>query len=247
MTIFSPLTVFAKERKVAYVNISVKSNVLPNTYYGEEDVQVTVNSGKCTFERYDINCGEKDSKGDYTGKDKNGNIIDKAKTKWKKDEIPCINLYFSTEDDYKFVLAKDNPITIDGAVYVKHAVIDTKKGLKITVQLPSTKEGVGESTKPVLSADGYAVWDPIPGAASYEMRLRKNGQYVKATDFTSTEAKYSFKKYMKEAAAYEVMIRGVNGQNPNNKSDWEVSDQLLLTWQQAKELKGSKTSQETQQ
>lgn len=202
------LPVFAASRKkINSISLTVTSSIVPETKYGDEEVDVEVKSGKCTFDYYEI---------ENTG------------FEWTEDDVPELTLYFAADDGYYFALGKASSIKLTGATYVSASKQDSSETLVLKVKLPSLAESVGSETKVTLYPSGYAVWNEVRGAGSYELRLYRNGSGVGATLLTTEEVSYDFRSLMNRTGSYYVKVRPVNKLVTDNKGEWTESPAITL-------------------
>lgn len=206
----------ASRRKISSVTVVVNSEILPETKYGDENIEVEVKSGKCTYDYYDIeNIG----------------------FEWVEDDVPEITIYLRADDGYYFSLTTASAVKLTGATYVKASKQDSSETLVLRVKLPSLAESVGDQSEVTLSDAGYAVWDDVRGAGSYEVRLYRNGTGIGASILTTTEPYYDFSSMMTRAGSYHVRVRPLNKIKPENKGEWAESAVITLTADQANAIK----------
>lgn len=205
-------TMAASRKKISSVNISVESEIEPETKYGEENIEVTVRSSKCSFDYYDI---------------------ENVGFEWTEDDVPEITIYLKADDGYYFSLTTASAVKLSGATYVKATKQDSSETLKLTVKLPSLAETVGEQTEITLTNNGYAIWDDVRGAGSYEVRLYRNGNGIGASVLTTKNAYYNLQDMMTRAGSYYVKVRPVNKVNQEKKGPWRESETISLTTDQA--------------
>lgn len=207
----------ATRKKISSVNVNVESSIQPETRFGEEQIEITVKGGnKYSFEYYEI---------------------ENVGFEWMQEDVPQISIYLHAEDGYYFSLTSASAVKLTGATYVKAAKQDSSETLKLTVKLPSLEESVGEQTEVTLSDNGYAVWDEVRGAGSYEIRIYRNGTGVGASVLTTTETSYNFKDIMGRAGSYYVRVRPVNKVNLENKGEWVESATVSISTEQANAIR----------
>ena len=204
-------TMAASRKKISSVNVSVESEIEPETKYGDENIEVTVRSSKCSFDYYDI---------------------ENVGFEWTQEDVPEITIYLSADEGYYFSLTTASSVKLTGATYVKATKQDSSETLKLTVKLPSLAEGVGEQTEVTLTNNGYAVWDDVRGAGSYEVRLYRNGTGIGASVLTTKNAYYNLQDMMTRTGSYSVKVRPVNKINTDNKGAWGESTTINLTAEQ---------------
>lgn len=209
----APMTSLAATRKkIGTVNLKIESDIEPETDFGDESIEITVKGEKYSYSHYEIeNMG----------------------FEWAEDDVPEITIYLYADEGYYFSLTKASSVKLSGATYVKASKQDSSETLKLTVKLPSLAETVGEQTEVVLTDSGYAYWEPVRGAGSYEVRLYRNGDGVGVSILTTEQPNYDFSSMMTKPGSYHCKVRPVNKINPANKNDWEESAGINVSSEQA--------------
>lgn len=203
----------ASRKKITSVNVLVEADIEPETKYGDENIEVTVRSGKCSFDYYDI---------------------ENVGFEWTEDDVPEISIYLRADDGYYFSLTHASNVKLSGATYVNATKQDSSETLKLKVQLPSLAESVGEQTEVTLTDNGFAMWDDVRGAGSYEVRLYRNGNGIGASVvWTTKNAYYNLQDMMTREGSYYVKVRPVNKINPDKKGQWVESGTINLSAEQA--------------
>lgn len=197
----------ASRKKINSISINITSSISPETKFGDEEVDVEVKSGKCSFDYYEIeNMG----------------------FEWGDEDVPELTLYFSADDGYYFALGKASSIKLTGATYVSASKQDSSETLVLKVKLASLAESIGSETAVTLYPGGYAAWDEVRGAGSYELRLYRNGSGLGATWLTTEDTNYDFRSMMNRTGSYYVKIRAVNKLVSDNKGEWVESPAITL-------------------
>ncbi|MCD8084111.1 MAG: hypothetical protein LUE86_11525 [Clostridiales bacterium] len=213
LSMISGRPVMASTRNnISSVRLSVSADIKPGSRFGTETVDVDVNSEKYYFDYYDI---------------------DMEGFEWEADMIPQIVIYLRAETDYYFSLSRASSVKLNGATYVKASKQDSSQTLKLTVKLTSLDEVVSELEEVKLTDNGYAMWDEVQGAASYELRLYRSDQAIGVTPQTTDQLSYNYQSMMNKEGTYFVKVRPVNGVNTSNKGEWVSSDPITLTSEQA--------------
>ena len=202
----------ATRKKIATVNITVESNIQPGARFGEEEIEVETRGGNYSFDYYEI---------------------ENVGFEWTREDVPQIAMYFRAEDGYYFSLTKATAVKLTGATYVKASKQESSEILKLVVKLPPLAEHVSDLGTVTLTDTGFAVWDPVEGAGSYEVRLYKNGNGVGVSMLSTTDNYYNFQNVMTKPASYQVKVRPVNALNADKKGEWVESDPINLTSEQA--------------
>lgn len=210
----------ASRKKIKSVSVTVESNIQPETEYGDEEVDVNVRGGHCSFDYYDI---ENDG------------------FEWQPEDVPEITIYLRADEGYYFSLTKASSVKLSGATYVKATKQDSSETLALKVKLPSLAESVGEVTNIVLTDGGYAYWDEPHGAGSYELRLYRNGSGVGASYLSSDAAQYNFQTMMGKPGYYTLKVRAVNKIKPDNKGVWGESNSVTINSEKAEAIRNGET------
>ena len=88
-----------------------------------------------------------------------------------------------------------------------------------------------------LTDNGFAVWNPISGAGSYEVMVYRDGNTVGVTARTVAETNYNLKNEVTRPANYQVKVRPVNGENASNKGKWVESNSVYYNADQVKAIR----------
>lgn len=206
----------ASRRKISSVSLVVKSEILPETKYGDEEIEVEVKSGKCSYDYYDI---------------------ENVGFEWMEEDVPEITIYLRADEGYYFSLTRASAVKLTGATYVKASKQDSSETLVLQVKLPSMAESVADQSEVTLTQSGYAIWDDVRGAGSYEVRLYRNGEGMGATILTTTEPFYDFSSMMTRAGSYYARVRPVNKIKQENKGEWAESPAITLSVDQANAIR----------
>lgn len=209
----------ASRRKISSVRVDVTSNITPESRFGEEDIEVEVPNGKYSYDNYEI---------------------ENEGFEWAEDDVPEITIYLRANEGYYFSLTKASAVKLTGATYVKASKQDSSETLVLRVKLPSLQEHVGELTEVNLTQGGYAWWDEVRGAGSYELRMYRNGTGLGASILTTKNLQYDFRSLMNRPGTYQVKVRPCNKIKEENKGDWIESNFVSLTQEMVNEIKEGK-------
>ena len=178
-----------KRKKISSVSIDVESHIELGERYGDEEIEITTRGKYYSFDYYEI---------------------ENVGFEWMEDDVPEIIIYLSADDGYYFSLTKASAVKLTGATYVRAATQDNKETLKLQVKLTPMKEMLGAETEVVLTDGGYASWDAIQGAGSYELRLYRNDTGVGPVYQTTDQVYYDYTTQMSKPGSYRVKVRAVN-------------------------------------
>ena len=206
----------ATRKKISSISVSVKSEIEPETDYGDETIDVITKGGKYHYDTYEI---ENEGSG------------------WLEDDIPQISIYLRAEEGYYFSLTTASAVKLSGATYVKAVKQDSSETLKLTVKLPSLAEQVANQGDVDLADNGYATWEAVRGAGSYELRVYRNGSAMGVTLFTTPNNYYNLKDVITREGDYYVKVRPVNKINQNNKGEWGISPSVYINAEQAERIR----------
>ncbi len=214
-------TFAATRKKIKTISVEVEADIEPETRYGEEEINVEVKGGRCSFDYYEI---------------------ENVGFEWMEDDVPELTLYIRADEGYYFALTKASAVKLTGATYVKATKQDSSETLALRVKLPSMAERVGSQTEVTLTDGGFAYWDEVQGAGSYEVRLYRNGTGVGASYLTCETNQIDLRDQMSKAGTYNVKVRGVNKIKPENKGKWSDSNGVSISAEQAKLIRSGQTS-----
>lgn len=211
----------ASRKKISSVRVDVTSSISPESRFGEEEIDIEVPNGKYSYDYYEI---------------------ENEGFEWMEDDIPEITIYLRANEGYYFSLTRASSVKLSGATYVKASKQDSSETLVLKVKLPSLQEHVGELMEVNLTNGGYAWWDEVRGAGSYELRMYRNGNGLGASILTTKNLQYDFRSMMNRPGTYQVKVRPCNKIKPENKSDWIESNTVSLTQDMVNEIKSGKPS-----
>lgn len=202
----------ASRKKINSINISVKAEIEPGTKFGNESVEVTVKSGKYSYDYYEV---------------------ENVGFEWVESDTPTISIYLHADEGYYFSLTTASAVKINGATYVKATKQDTAETLKLTVKLPSLTEKVGDQSAVTLTDNGFVSWSDVRGAGSYELRVYRNGTAVGSNYLTTTNSYYNLRDVITRGGTYYVKVRPVNKINLSEKGEWAESAAVHISDEQA--------------
>ena len=222
-----PVMAASKQKSIKNVNITIKSQIVPESRHGSEQIEIETTGKGYYYDEYEIeNFG----------------------STWEVNERPEIVIYLRTEDDYSFAgMAYASQVKITGGqLAATKAISKSKEGgtyfclLKVRVQLPSLSEYVGdfaEDETVELTNNGFAVWKPVMGAGSYAVMIYRDGNPVGVTERFTNETNYNLKDEITRPASYQVKVRPINGENTSNKGKWLESNIVSYNADQVKAIR----------
>lgn len=211
----------AKRKRITTVSVQVEANIELGSKYGDEDIEIETRGKNYTYDYYEIeNFG----------------------FEWMEEDVPEITIYLRANDGYYFSLTKASSVKVTGATYVQAAKQDSQETLALRVKLPPMSEMIGEETEVRLSDNGYAYWDEVRGAGTYELRLYRNGSGVGATYQSTDQLFYDYTASMSKPGSYQVKVRGVNKANPENKGKWMESAAVTVSEEMAQSIRSGATA-----
>ena len=215
------MPVFAASRKkISSVNIKVEAHITPETRIGSEEVDVDVkNSSKYYYDTYDVN---------------------NEGFEWQSTDVPELTIYLQAEDGYYFTVSKLSDVRLDGGTLVKASKQNSSETLKLVVKLKSLAEYVGDFSDEdtvTLTDNGFAIWNPISGAGSYDVMIYRDGKAVGVTARNTAETNFNLKNDVTRPALYQVKVRPVNSENSSNKGKWMESNTVTYNADQVNAIR----------
>lgn len=195
----------AKKKTISTVSLTIESKIKVGTTFDPDDIEVRSSSNKFSVDEV--------------------NVLNSG-FEWSVEDIPKLEVVLQAEDNYYFSLSASG-ITLNGATYVTAVKRDASTKLAITMTLEPLKNQVAEIELVSFDNNGLATWDAVPGAASYEVKLFRDGKNIGGTKIT---ANTYFQLYdsMTKPTTYSVKVRGVNGLDTNKKGRWVESSGVYI-------------------
>jgi len=206
----------ATRKKIRSVSVNIEAVIEPETRFGEEEIEVEVRGGSCSYDYYDI---------------------ENVGFEWMDEDVPELTIYLRADEGYYFALTKASDVKLVGATYVKATKQDSSETLALRVKLPSMAERVGAQTEVTLADNGFIYWDDVRNAGSYEVRLYRNGTGVGASYITTETPYLDVRSQMSKPGTYSARVRGVNKINPENKGKWGESTAVTISDEQAEAIR----------
>ncbi len=146
--------------------------------------------------------------------------------------VPCAVVVLDAEEDYYFSSIKEKYFQLEGegAAFNEAARSNSNSTMTISVRLKDL--GEGEMTAPtglVWTDTGIASWDPVDGAGTYSVRIRKDGKAMGTASSPQTDITvYNLSTKITKTGNYTFQVRA-NGQFKKTKSsEWVESPVLVV-------------------
>lgn len=213
---------FAASRKaIKSITLSIKANIVPETDYGEEEIEIETTSNKFSVDGYEVL------------NDDHG---------WTEDSVPKIRIMLVADDDYYFQSLSKEKITLKGgAEYIKSTRQDGSSTLLMDVELPSLQTTMRTLGNVVLSDTGIATWDAVGGAGSYEVKVYREDKAVGASMIVNTNSCNCRERLTKGETSYTVKVRPVSKFDSTEKGEWAESPSIFITGDKAAEFRNNPT------
>lgn len=207
----------AKRSPIKSITFSIKAHIVPDTEFGEEEIEFETSSSRFSIDDYEI---------------LNEDFM------WNEDSVPRLRVTMTADEDYYFpALSKDKIKIKGGAEFVKATRQDSNSVLLMEIRLPSLDMTLRDLENVTLSADGTASWDAIAAAGSYEVRVYRDNKAVGAAMETKTNHLNCREKMTKGNASYTVKVRPVNKHDASEKGEWIESSGIYIDESQAAQFR----------
>ncbi|MGN0373179.1 MAG: N-acetylmuramoyl-L-alanine amidase family protein [Enterocloster sp.] len=207
----------AKRKKISSVTLDIKAEILPDTDYGDELIEINATSNKFSVDGYEV-------LNDGFG--------------WFADSVPEIRITLTADDDYYFTsLSKDKIVLRGGATFEKATRQDSSSTLLLDVKLSSLQNTMKELDGVTLSEEGIATWTPVANAGSYEVRVYRGTKPVGTNLIAQSGIMNCRERMVKGGETYSVKVRPVNQLDPENKGEWKESGSVFISNEKAAEFR----------
>lgn len=163
--------------------------------------------------------------------------------RWTIGERPVIRVELQADDEYYFGYTTKSHFKFSGAsnITLKKA---TRRDKNTTMTVEVYLKRIGGVLPPVegieWSSSAIAIWEPMEGAKSYEVRLLRNGSTV--TTATTSGTSYNFVKNISKAGDYSFRVRAVSSYD-DRKGEWsDESESFDIEKDDIEGLKNSSSS-----
>lgn len=199
----------ANFRPIKSITLNIKTNIVPGTNFGDENIEIEGGGNRFNVDGYDI---------------LNDDFV------WQEDTVPKIRITLTANDQYRFrYLSKDKITLKGGAALIRASRENSDTTLLMDVQLPSLQTTVRDVENLKLSENGMASWDPISAAGTYEVKVYRDGNAVGSALSSDTNTCNCRTKMTKGDTSYTVKVRAVNRYDEGSKSNWVESDGVYIT------------------
>lgn len=218
MAVSMAFPAFAASRKaIKSISLTIKADIVPDTDYGEEEIEIEANSNKFSVDGYDI---LNDAHG------------------WTEDSVPRIQIILTADDDYYFQSLPKDKVTIKGgAKYIKSTKQDSSSTLLLDVELPSLQTNMGNLANVQLTEEGTATWDAISGAGSYEVKVYRDGKAVGSSMTAASNSINCRERMTKGDTSYIVKVRSISKFDKEEKSEWVESPSIYISSDKAAQFR----------
>lgn len=211
------LTVFpaygASRKPIKTITLTIKADIKADTDFGDEQIDIEALGNKFSVDGYEI------LNDDF---------------EWHEDSVPRIQITLIADDDYYFQsLPKDKVTLKGGAKFISSKREDANATLLMEVELPSLNNTLSDLTNVALTEEGVAVWDAIPAAGSYEVRVYRDDKVVGATMVTAVNSCNCREKLQKGNTNYVVKVRPVSKFESGEKGNWTESPSTYISEEKA--------------
>lgn len=203
----------ASRKPINSVTLTIKANIVPGTMYGDEEIEIETKSKRFSVDGYTVLNEENE---------------------WREDTVPKIRISLTADSDYYFISLPKDKITLKGgAEFIQSQRQDSFSTLLMDVRLPALQNSIRDLENVVLSEDGFATWNPISAAGSYEVRVYRDGKAIGAGMTVSTNKCNCREKLTKGDSSYVVKVRPISKFEGGEKGEWIESDSVYISSEQA--------------
>ena len=145
---------------------------------------------------------------------------------------PCAVVVLDAEEDYYFSSIKSKYFELEGegAVFSEAARSNSNSTMTVSVRLKDLGEGQVESPTNLTWTDtGIATWDPVDGAGTYSVRIRRNGEAMGAASAPQTDITvYNLSTKITKTGDYVFQVRANGIYRKTQSSEWVDSPVLTV-------------------
>lgn len=144
-----------------------------------------------------------------------------------KSSYPYAVIVLDAGDEYYFSSIKSNYFTLEGegASFTEAARTNSNSTMTLSVRLKDLGEGeIGEPTGLRWNEKGIAIWEPVNGAGTYSVRIRRNGNSISSSSAPTTEVSvYNFSTKITKTGEYTFQVRANGRYKKTKSSEWITS------------------------
>lgn len=147
---------------------------------------------------------------------------------WRLGDTPEATVILYASSGYQFGYTSKSHFRLSGcdAKFKKARYYDDRSTMELTVTFPQLL-GKLAPVENLYWSDQDAIWDEMPGAKSYEVRLYRDDRLVTTKETTSTS--YNFSGEFTKEGDYFFKVRGIASYN-GRAGEWsEASDYLAIS------------------
>ena len=162
---------------------------------------------------------------------------------WTEKDTPTMKILLSAKDGYRFLAVKSGlVVNVEGATFKKATLTDSRYGCTVTVELPKISDHAGPIAS-VTAENKVAEWSASAGAASYEVRLVRDGNPLGVVQ-TVTKCKYDARESMTKAGTYKYEVRAI-GKADGTATSWFSAPEFVVSAQDAADQKAKNDAAQT--
>lgn len=179
----------------------------------EDEISIQASGTGYEYENYEIKTGDDEE--------------------WHSQANPEVTIYLTAKDGYYFNITKASQIKLRGCTYKTAARQNSSTTLAVTVTVNDVERAIGEVEEMRLSDQGVCSWEPIDGAAAYEVRFMRDNTTVGGTQVVHG-ATLDCAQYLTRGGSYHYKVRAIHEADSSVKGDWADSPDIYVSDAQAK-------------
>ena len=202
---------YAKNKTIKDVSISITGTVSAGDMVNEENLTVTAGGGGYKYDFY---------------------TMDNTNQYWTAKDTPVMKVSLTANDNYVFVSVKQGmTVNVMGGEFKKAELINKGAALVVTVQLPPLSDSVGP-VRTVNVENGVCSWEAAEGAATYEVRLIREGTTIGGIQ-TTKKLTLDASQYLVRSGNYHYEVRGIHKSGDSITGPWASSAEFYISEEQA--------------
>ena len=187
-----------------------------------EKVSLTFSLDEENWETVDVDCGDDT----YSVRE-----VSLYPTGMGNSTYPCAVVILDADDDYYFSSIRSNYFELEGegASFGEASRSNSNSTMTVSVRLKDLGEGeMDPPTSLIWTDSGIACWDPVDGAASYSVRIRRDGEAVGITSAKTDITFYNLSTKITRPGEYVFQVRANGPYQKTKSSEWVSSPVLYV-------------------